>query len=106
MKSAAWEVAKNGVTINCVEPGLTDTPMTRNPGRWKEALKEAGKQPKDKPTEQDVVAARLPQAVMGIPWMQPDEVAPSVVFLCTDAANRVTGATYDATAGYSVKNTA
>src|SRR5438045_3570384 len=28
MKSAAWEVAKNGVTINCVEPGLTDTPMT------------------------------------------------------------------------------
>jgi NAD(P)-dependent dehydrogenase (short-subunit alcohol dehydrogenase family) len=106
MKSAAWEVAKNGVTINCVEPGLVDTPMTRNPGRWKEALKEAGKQAKDNPTEQEVVAARLPQAVMGIPWMQPDEVAPAVVFLCTDAANRVTGATYDATAGDSVKYTA
>jgi NAD(P)-dependent dehydrogenase (short-subunit alcohol dehydrogenase family) len=106
MKSAAWEVAKNGVTINCVEPGLVDTPMTRNPGRWKEALKEAGKQPKDNPTEQEVIAARLPQSVMGIPWMQPDEVAPAVVFLCTDAANRVTGATYDATAGDSVKYTA
>lgn len=106
MKSAAWEVAKNGVTVNCVQPGLTDTPMTRNPGRWKEALKEAGKRPKDNPSEQEVVAARMPQAVMGIPWMQPDEVAPSVVFLCTDAANRVTGATYDATAGDSVKYTA
>lgn len=106
MKSAAWEVAKNGVTVNCVEPGLVDTPLTRNPGRWKEALKEAGKEAKDSPTEQEVIAARMPQSVMGIPWMQPDEVAPPVVFLCTDAANRVTGATYDATAGDSVKYTA
>ena len=74
--------------------------------RWKEALKESGKEPKENPTEQEVIAARMPQAVMGIPWMQPDEVAPSVVFLCTDAANRVSGATYDATAGDSVKITA
>ena len=105
-ESAAWEVAKNGVTINCVEPGLVDTPLMRNPGRWKEALKEAGKEPKDNPTEQEVVAARMPQSVMGIPWMQPDELAPAVVFLCTDVANRVSGAAYDATAGDSVKYTA
>jgi len=37
---------------------------------------------------------------------KPDEVAPSVVFLCTDVANRVTGCTYDASAGDSVKYTA
>ena len=78
----------------------------RNPGRWKEAVREGGKEPKENPTEQDVIAARLPQAFMGIPWMQPDDVAPAVVFLCTDAANRVSGATYDATAGDSVKYTA
>ena len=106
MKSAALELGKDGVTVNCVEPGLVDTALTRNPGRWKEALKEAGKQPKENPTEEEVIAARLPSAVMGIPWMQPDEVAPAVVFLCTDAANRVTGATYDATAGDSAKYTA
>lgn len=106
MKSAAWEVARSGVTVNCVEPGLTDTPMTRNPGRWKEALKQSGEEPKDNPTEQEVIAARMKEVVMDIPWMQPDEVAPTVVFLCTDAANRVTGCTYDATAGDSVKYTA
>jgi NAD(P)-dependent dehydrogenase (short-subunit alcohol dehydrogenase family) len=106
MKSVAWEVAKNGVTVNCVEPGLVDTPLTRNPGRWKEAIKQAGGEPKDNPTEQEVIAARMKEVVQDIPWMQPDEVAPAVVFLCTDAANRVTGATYDATAGDSVKYTA
>ena len=106
MKSAALELGEHQITVNCVEPGLTDTPMTRNPGRWKETLKEAGKPVKDNPTEQEVIAARLPNSVMKIPWMQPDEVAPSVVFLASDAANRVTGSTYDATAGDSAKYTA
>jgi NAD(P)-dependent dehydrogenase (short-subunit alcohol dehydrogenase family) len=106
MKSAALEVGKENITVNCVEPGLVDTALTRNPGRWKEALKEAGKEAKENVTEQDVIAARLPTAVQGIPWMQPDEVAPAVVFLCTDAARRVTGATYDATAGESAHYTA
>src|SRR5947209_17772349 len=98
MKSAAWELGKDGITVNCVEPGLVDTPLTRNPGRWKEALKEGGKEPKENPTEQDVIAARLPQAVMGIPWMQADEVEPAVVFLCSDAATRVSVAAYEMTA--------
>ena len=98
MKSAALELGEHQITVNTVEPGLVDTPLTRNPGRWKEALKEAGKEVKGTPTEEEVIAARLPMSVMKIPWMQPDEVAPAVVFLASDAANRVTGARYDATA--------
>ncbi len=106
MKSAALELGEHQITVNTVEPGLVDTPLTRNPGRWKEALKEAGKEPKEHPTEEEVIAARLPMSVMKIPWMQPDEVAPAVVFLASDAANRVTGASYDATAGDSARYTA
>ena len=106
MKSAALELGEYQITVNTVEPGLVDTPMTRNPGRWKEALKEAGKKVEGTPTEEEVIAARLPTSVMKIPWMQPDEVAPAVVFLASDAANRVTGSTYDATAGDSAKYTA
>ena len=49
---------------------------------------------------------RLPQSVVKIPWMQPNEVAPAVVFLATDVANRVTGSTYDAAAGDGAKYTA
>jgi NAD(P)-dependent dehydrogenase (short-subunit alcohol dehydrogenase family) len=103
MKSVAWEVGRNGITVNCVEPGLVDTPLTRNPGRWRELIRMTGKEPPKNPTEQEAIAAAAPSSVMGIPWMQPDEVAPAVVFLCTDAANRVSGACLDAVAGESVK---
>ena len=106
MKSLAMEVAENNITVNTVEPGLVDTPMTRNAGRWNLALKEAGKAPQEHPKEEDVIAARMPQVVQKIPWMQPEDVVPSVIFLASDAAHRVTGATYDATAGDSAKYTA
>jgi len=106
MKSVALELGEHQITVNTVEPGLTDTYMTRNPGRWKEALKEAGKPVQGEPKEQDVIAARLPQSVMKIPWMQPADVAPAIVFLASDAAAMVTGASYDVTAGDSAKYTA
>lgn len=106
MKSAALELGEHQITINTVEPGLVDTDMTRNPGRWNEALKEAGKQPEKEPKEEDVIAARIPTSVMKIPWMQPEDIAPAVVFLASGAAYRVTGASYDVTAGDSAKYTA
>jgi NAD(P)-dependent dehydrogenase (short-subunit alcohol dehydrogenase family) len=107
MKSIALELAEYQITVNTVEPGLIDTAMTRNAGRWNLALKEAGKQPEgEHPNEQNVIAARMIVAVQKIPWMQPEEVAPPVVFLASDAAVRITGASYDVTAGDSAKYTA
>lgn len=103
MKSVAWEVGKNGITLNCVEPRLVNTPLARNPGRWRELIRNAGKEAPENPTEEQAIAASASGAVMGIPWMQPDEVAPAVVFLCTNAANRISGACVDATAGESAK---
>jgi NAD(P)-dependent dehydrogenase (short-subunit alcohol dehydrogenase family) len=42
MKSVALELSEYQITVNTLEPGLVDTPMTRNPGRWIEPRKEAG----------------------------------------------------------------
>jgi len=106
MKSAALELGQYQITVNTVEPGLVDTNMTRNPGRWKEALKAAGKPASNNPTEQEVIDAIVPTSVMKIPWLQPEDIAPPVIFLASDAANRVSGATYDVTGGESAKYTA
>jgi NAD(P)-dependent dehydrogenase (short-subunit alcohol dehydrogenase family) len=105
MKSAALEFAPHGVTVNAVVPGLIDTPLTRHEERYAQALQEAGQTPTGLPTDEDkaqqVLTAKTP---LGVPWIEPEDVAPAVVFLASDAARMVSGATYDVTGGDSAHN--
>jgi 3-oxoacyl-[acyl-carrier protein] reductase len=70
-KSAAWEVASRGIRVNAVAPGFITTRMTERlpEGVTAEALK------------------RIPLGRFG----RPEDVAGVVVFLCSEAANYVTG---------------
>ena len=55
------------------------------------------------PAARPTVMAKTP---LGVPWIEPEDVASVVVFLASDAARMVSGATYDVTAGDSAHNTA
>jgi NAD(P)-dependent dehydrogenase (short-subunit alcohol dehydrogenase family) len=105
MKSAALEFAPHGVTVNAVIPGLIDTPLTRHEERYAQALQEAGQVPAGSPADEEsarkILAAKTP---LGVPWIRPEDVAPVVVFLASEAARMVTGATYDVTGGDSAHN--
>jgi len=107
MKSAALEFGTHGITVNAVVPGLIDTPLTRHKERYAQALQAAGKTPTGSSTDEEearkVLTAKTP---LGVPWIEPEDVAPVVVFLASDAARMVSGATYDVTAGDSANNTA
>jgi NAD(P)-dependent dehydrogenase (short-subunit alcohol dehydrogenase family) len=72
----AREVAKEGVRVNAVRPGPTDTEI-HEPGR---------------------LARIAPQLPMGRPG-QPDEIAESVLFLLSDAASYITGAVLNVSGG-------
>jgi NAD(P)-dependent dehydrogenase (short-subunit alcohol dehydrogenase family) len=72
----AREVAKEGVRINAVRPGPTDTEI-HEPGR---------------------LARIAPLLPMGRPG-QPDEIAESVLFLLSDAASYITGAVLNVSGG-------
>ncbi len=107
MKSAALELAPYNVTVNALVPGLIDTPLTRHKERYAQVLEDAGKSPAgsaaDAEEARKILTAKTP---LGVPWIEPKDVAPVVVFLASDAARMVSGATYDVTAGDSARNTA
>jgi NAD(P)-dependent dehydrogenase (short-subunit alcohol dehydrogenase family) len=50
-----------------------------------------------------ILAASSP---LGVPWIEAEDLAPIVVFLASDEARMVSGATYDVTAGDSAHYTA
>jgi glucose 1-dehydrogenase len=76
MRTIALELAKDGITVNDVAPGAVDTPMDA-------ALKA-------NPKELDRLRAEIPLGRMA----QPAEIAGLVIFLASEAAAYITGATY------------
>ena len=107
MKSAALELGPYKITVNALIPGLIDTPLTRHKERYAQVLQDAGRSSTgssaDEQKAREVLTAKTP---LGVPWIEPADVAPVVVFLASDAARMVSGATYDVTAGDSARNTA
>ncbi|MBN9378635.1 MAG: short-chain dehydrogenase [Chlamydiales bacterium 38-26] len=102
MKSAALELGPYGITVNAIIPGLINTPLTRHEERFAQILEDAGKQPtgnlEDEKLAEQILTVKTP---LNVPWIEPEDVASVVVFLASDAARMVSGATYDVTAGDS-----
>lgn len=103
MKSAAMELGQYGITVNAIIPGLVDTALTRYEKRLSESIGETG-QKAETPTPQQAWDNRAPTVPMRVGWLQPDDISPVAVFLASDAANLVTGAEYEVTAGDSAKD--
>lgn len=106
MKSAALEFGEYGITVNAVIPGLIDTPLTRHRDRYAQAADDFKSK---KPTSELEAAAKqklMAKSPFGIPWIEPEAIAPIVVFLASDEAHMVSGATYDVTGGDSANYTA
>lgn len=76
MRTIALELAKDQITVNDVAPGAVDTPMDA-------ALKA-------NPTEFATLRSEIPLGRMA----KPEEIASLVIFLASDAAAYITGATY------------
>ena len=103
VKSAALELGEHGITVNTVIPGLIDTPLTRHEERYRQALEAAGRKPtgslaRDEAEAREMLTASTP---LRVPWIEPEDVAPVVVFLASEAARMVTGASYEVTGGDS-----
>jgi len=87
-KSIAREVVRHGITANCVCPGPTDTPLFRG-------LAEAT-------TDGDRITEALTRAIPMRRLGRPDDVAPAVAFLASDAAAYITGQTLSVSGGLTM----
>lgn len=108
MKSAALELGSHGITVNAVIPGLIDTVLTRHEDRYAQAISSGGEQPtgdlaKDEEAAKQTLTAKSP---LGVPWIDPADVAPVVAFLASDEARMISGASFAVTAGDSANVTA
>lgn len=88
-KAAALDYAAEHIRINVVCPGIIDTPMMDRFG---------GGTPEGKERELAGAAAAEPIGRAG----KPEEIAAAVLWLCSDAASFVTGATLVADGGQTV----
>ena len=79
-RNLAFELAPHRITVNALAPGLTDTA-----------------QPRYGMTEDEIAAAgaQVPLGRMA----QPEDMVPTVLFLCSDAAGYVTGQTHHVNGG-------
>jgi NAD(P)-dependent dehydrogenase (short-subunit alcohol dehydrogenase family) len=81
-KTAAGEVARDGVRVNAVCPGPVDTRMIHS---LEQQLN---------PADPASVARRYQAAMPTGRYTTPDEIANVVLFLCSDLAGNITGAQY------------
>ena len=92
-KTAALELATDGVTVNCISPGYVWTPLV-------EAQIPDTMKARDLTREQvinDVLLAAQPTKE----FVKTEEVAAFVVFLCSDAAKQITGANLSIDGGWT-----
>lgn len=103
MKSAALELGQYGITVNAVIPGLINTALTRHEDRYSQILQTAGKSSTGDATEDERNAAtvQLQKLPLGVPWIEPEDVAPIVVFLASEEAKMVSGTSFSVTGGDS-----
>ncbi|ERK71036.1 SDR family NAD(P)-dependent oxidoreductase [Leifsonia aquatica] len=108
MKSAALDLGPHGITVNAVIPGLINTALTRHEDRYAQMIRTGGSEPTGNVDDDERTAAAASQKKLplGVPWIEPEDVAPLVVFLASDAARMVSGTSFAATGGDSANITA
>jgi 2-hydroxycyclohexanecarboxyl-CoA dehydrogenase len=84
-KTLAREVARHGITANCVSPGPTETALLAQVAAYSEKL-----------------YAGLTRAIPLGRTGQPDDIAPAVAFLVSDGARYITGQTLSVSGGLTM----
>jgi len=94
-KTLALEVARDGITVNCISPGYVWTPLVEN--QIPDTMKARGL------TREQVINDVMLEAQPTKQFVKPEDVAALAVFLCSDAAAQITGANLSIDGGWTAE---
>jgi SDR family mycofactocin-dependent oxidoreductase len=97
-KCAALELMGTGITVNVVCPAAVNTPMVTNDANYRLFCPDI-----EHPTLEDALARFTRMSPLGIPWLEPDDVAREVVHLACDRGI-TTGVAIELGLGISAKH--
>jgi NAD(P)-dependent dehydrogenase (short-subunit alcohol dehydrogenase family) len=101
VKTVALETAPMlGITCNAVLPGGVDTPMMRHDEVYRTFAPEI-----DEPTVEDLEERLRMMNPMPITWIEAIDISHAVLFLASDEARYVSGATLDIAAAFNANGT-
>ncbi len=94
-KTAALEVAQQGITINCISPGYVWTPLIENQIPDTMRIRNMSRDE----VINDVLLAAIPQKQ----FVMPDQIAAMALFLCRDDASAITGSNLVVDGGWTAQ---
>jgi 3-hydroxybutyrate dehydrogenase len=92
-KTVALEVARDGITVNCISPGYVWTPLVEN--QIPDTMKARNM------TKEQVINDVLLAAQPTKEFVTVEQVAAIAVFLCSDSAKEITGANISVDGGWT-----
>jgi SDR family mycofactocin-dependent oxidoreductase len=98
MRTLAIELAPHGIRVNTVHPSSVDTPIIKNQAMY--TLFSGGK---SDATLEEVTPAFRDLNLLDVPWMEPQDISNAMLWLASDEARYITGATIPVDAGLLVK---
>ncbi len=100
MKTAALELARDGIRVNSVHPTSVDTDMIQNAATYELFAPDLPPSERTK----DVLAPRFQAMnVLPVPWVEPVDISNAVLWLASDEARYVTGLELKVDAGQTLK---
>ncbi|MFI5690077.1 mycofactocin-coupled SDR family oxidoreductase [Streptomyces sp. NPDC051636] len=98
MRSLANELAPYFIRVNSIHPGNVDTDMVQNPTGRRLLLPDV-----ESPSREEFARAATELSLMPVPWVESADISNAVLWLASDEARYVTGATLPVDAGAAIK---